>query len=247
MSNPNLLINGDFQVWQRGEEFLNIYSEEGIYCADRWMVRYNDQSELNIVKTDTGLSVSNSIARPCTIAQPLEQDLLNRLAEKTLTLSYGITNDSGYNKHVKQIVVPKEVISITFAFENCGIELNNGDTLNWAKLEVGMIATPSIPRLYGEELFLCQRYYQIVHYPTNFYGSSTAYWRGISFIPMRIVPTVASCEFYNPDATAKYYAKEVFIDNEYVINYIQLAVSATAIKGVICLDAEIYLGEDSVG
>lgn len=33
-SNPNLLINGDFQVWQRGESFSAI--GQNVYTADRW-------------------------------------------------------------------------------------------------------------------------------------------------------------------------------------------------------------------
>lgn len=34
----NLLINGDFGLWQRGPSFTSTFATGGIYCADRWMV-----------------------------------------------------------------------------------------------------------------------------------------------------------------------------------------------------------------
>ena len=42
-----------------------------------------------------------------------------------------------------------------------------------AKLELGNKATPFIPRLYGEELALCQRYYEVTDPDTEFLGSRT--------------------------------------------------------------------------
>ena len=33
--------------------------------------------------------------------------------------------------------------------------------VGWVKLELGSVATPFVPRSYGEELLLSQRYYQI--------------------------------------------------------------------------------------
>jgi hypothetical protein len=48
----NILINGGFEVWQRGLTFTNVSSEQ--YFADRWQV-YKSSSDgaLNISKDDS--------------------------------------------------------------------------------------------------------------------------------------------------------------------------------------------------
>ena len=46
--------------------------------------------------------------------------------------------------------------------------------LTGVQLEVGSVATPFEHRSYGEELALCQRYYQILEIPTNTYGAQYA-------------------------------------------------------------------------
>ena len=43
---PNLLINGDFQIWQRGTNFPN--SKTGGFSADRWKTYTEGQGSLNI-------------------------------------------------------------------------------------------------------------------------------------------------------------------------------------------------------
>jgi len=45
--------------------------------------------------------------------------------------------------------------------------------IQWMKLEIGSVATPLIPRSTGEELALCQRYYQKSYIPGTFPGAST--------------------------------------------------------------------------
>lgn len=45
--------------------------------------------------------------------------------------------------------------------------------IEWVKLELGSKATPFIPRLYGEELALCHRYYEVTDPDTEFLGSRT--------------------------------------------------------------------------
>lgn len=41
-SNPNLLINGNFQVWQRGTSFE---SRTDIYSVDRWILITGEDSK----------------------------------------------------------------------------------------------------------------------------------------------------------------------------------------------------------
>ena len=49
----------------------------------------------------------------------------------------------------------------TITHDRIMLSVSNNDVVNWVKLEVGSVATPFIPRLYAEELALCQRYYEI--------------------------------------------------------------------------------------
>ena len=55
VSNPNLLINGDFQVWQRGTSITT--TSTNTYTADRWSVR---DANMIINKTDYGLKITNN-------------------------------------------------------------------------------------------------------------------------------------------------------------------------------------------
>lgn len=67
--------------------------------------------------------------------------------------------------------------------------------IEWAKLEWGSSATSFIPRLYGEELALCQRYYEVidrVFRTTGFSLDSGAFAIEYPFlVEKRIPPTVA--------------------------------------------------------
>jgi hypothetical protein len=49
-SNPNLLINGDFQVWQRGTSFTFSKDQAIHYHADRWAL-YNTNITINKVES----------------------------------------------------------------------------------------------------------------------------------------------------------------------------------------------------
>ena len=61
---------------------------------------------------------------------------------------------------------------------------DNEFTIEWVKLELGECATPFVPRSYGEELLLSQRYYQI---------HSTNTIPEIDLRPnMRVIPTITT-------------------------------------------------------
>lgn len=150
LSNPNLLINGDFKVWQRGEE-LTVGT--GKYCADRWKI-YCPTGTVQFKKVDNGLkivSVSNNST--LNILQVIEHDerlegvkgIFSYSVNDVITkIPYTLSNSYGTEKHI-------EMKNIA--------ELKTGDVVNWAKFEIGEIATPFVPKTYGEELALCRRYY----------------------------------------------------------------------------------------
>ena len=87
----------------------------------------------------------------------------------------------------------------------------NGGLTEWkiwdVKLEVGSVATPFIARSYGEELLLCQRYYQVIGSSTVFAGrgGSTTVMAAsvIPFVALRASPTfpaTVNCNAYSTTA-----------------------------------------------
>ena len=149
ISNPNLLINGDFQVWQRGTSFTNV--AVGNYQADRWMVVSTDGNYLaTVTKVSDGLRIEQSDAG-CVIRQYIEEDLYNKIKDKTLTMSKSVDGIITIDK-----IKPTNSNGKYF-FE---IGIGRNVTINWIKIEIGSVATPFVPRPYGEELALCQRYYE---------------------------------------------------------------------------------------
>ena len=77
-----------------------------------------------------------------------------------------------------------------------GASTNDDFYITGVQLEVGTVATPFEHRSYGQELSLCQRYYEQLnaelmnyeaYYPSNGYG----HYRGLTFaVPKRAAPTI---------------------------------------------------------
>lgn len=92
-SNPNLLINGDFQVWQRGDRFTGIGK---IFTADRWFIPFiNNDSGNKVEKVKNTSECSSMYAMRLTrqntsgkvqIYQPIEN--YSMYEGKKLTISF---------------------------------------------------------------------------------------------------------------------------------------------------------------
>lgn len=183
LSNPNLLINGGFAVWQRGESFTIPRTGYGAgkYTADRWRVWANADStggNITVTRADDGMHIEADGAGFATYR--FEKAEVKKLSGKTVTLSQSVDG-----------VVSSAVRSFpTTGILNVALPVSG--TINWIKLELGEEATPFVPRSYGEELLACMRYYQntgTVFCP----GYITV--GGVSFtymppVPMRSVPTI---------------------------------------------------------
>lgn len=168
VSNQNLFINGNFQIWQRGESFSVKINDDGTYggyvvTADRWIVGAWSSNLARVYRTDKGLTFTReSSDASIDVFQKLEEETLKSILGKTLTMSYAIEDATGtYQEYMRKIVLDEniEIEPFAIAQEYFCIELQMGCTLIWAKLEVGEVATPFVPRLYAEDLMLCQRYY----------------------------------------------------------------------------------------
>lgn len=141
--NPNLLINGDFKIWQRGEAFER---KSSAYTADRWKCSSSDGTTAGngIFRHENGLEIRLKFHR---IMYTMEdRDFLNILGKK-VTLSWS------YNGVIQSETIIAENPTIFNKIFQPGV-------LNWVKLELGEIATPFVPKSYAEELEDCQRYYE---------------------------------------------------------------------------------------
>ena len=183
LSNPNLLINGGFAVWQRGESFTvpRTGNSAGQYTADRWRVWANaDSAGGNIVvtKVDGGLHVEASGAGIATYR--FEEADAKKLTGKTVTLSRSVDG-----------VVSSETQSFP-ANGTFNVPLPASGTLNWVKLELGGEATPYVPKGYGEELAACMRYYQVTGtvFCAGYANAGTAYASYVPPAPLRTTPTL---------------------------------------------------------
>lgn len=96
-SNPNLLINGDFQVWQRGVSIA--VNKKGTLTADRWTAIY-DSASYTVKKDSVGrLQLVPPSAGKCGIYQKIElnSSIISSLKGNTYTLSFYVLSSSEFN------------------------------------------------------------------------------------------------------------------------------------------------------
>ena len=181
-SRPNLLINPDFAINQRGQES---YTGTG-YGVDRWK-GYQLNTMICTPRSGYGVNLSAPTEATGTGAfyrQIFEDSQLSKLAGRTVTVSFKVSANRGTsNIYVrtmanasnagdtpninsgmtgvvsKTITLPSPLTSLEILFRK-GTGTLNVD-IDWAKLEIGSVATAFSPPSIAEELIKCQRYYQI--------------------------------------------------------------------------------------
>jgi hypothetical protein len=222
----NLIINGGFDVWQRGTSF----SGNNIYTADRWLTINGTTS--SITKQGNGFHWNDTVGTSPT-ASGIEQRIenLHRYVGSigSLTVSFKLTvnrANSGTTKFYmwdydgsnyvsgSEYVLPENsgTYSHTFTVSGasdgdvftCSFWLGNGDyILENVQLELGSVATEFEHRSYGEELALCQRYYYktdtIRYLNLGRYNNNTG--AGLAWwshpVRMRAAPTMATTGTWN--------------------------------------------------
>ena len=187
-SNPNLLINPDFKINQRGlTEYVNT-SSSSTYCVDRWC--HNGTCTLS----DNGLIVSSSgSAWEYGVFQQIVENV--ELTKYTITLQFkanGVVNSVTWipvsNTYSDHRAIIDGDIAVGYArmfFDGAMgriivefiIYQNYQMTIEWVKLEVGPAATQFVPPDPATELLKCQRYYEIMHVATKAL-SPDDYWIG---------------------------------------------------------------------
>lgn len=170
-SNPNLLINPDFKINQRG---ATSYEKQG-YSVDRWKI-------WNVTVTPSsngGITIKNDkYTDSGTFIQVLEN-----ATEGDSTLSCYVTSVSGTVTMVSddnsQVVLKQglNVVHTSKSTKNFTIFLNQGTsiTLKWVKLEQGKVATEFIAPNIAEELTKCNRFFRVLNVYEGFVGA-VSYW-----------------------------------------------------------------------
>lgn len=155
--NQNLLINGNFQIFQRGTSFT-VGTSDWSYTADRWRVK-SLSGNITVSKVADGLKVSGA----CSLQYVLSPNDLEALTGNVVTLSYSINGD--IQQPTTFTISSKTVVNLT---------LSANDVVNWVKLELGSVATPRVIRPFVEELQNCLAYYEVIEGAKNLVSTGTA-------------------------------------------------------------------------
>jgi len=219
----NLIINGAFQIWQRGTSFTN---PNNAYTADR--MKCTGTGTVSLATVNGGMTLTGNI----TVRYIMENIDYAQLDGKTLTLSYRFNGNVVADTFVADLT--------TCPVDGGGRRVFNispgAGTLSWIKLETGNDATPFIPRRIAEELALCQRYYETAPSPLfSIPVSSPSWFPGLTFkVTKRSTPTTIIRDGANINQIAvQQYATGLPAS----LNITTISVNASGIHGFNVADA----------
>ena len=188
-SNPNLLLNSNFKVDQRGRGTYTNNTTKPTYTLDRWM-----SINTEVVYNVDGTATITSLATTDTSAW--FKQILEHAINDTCTLSCNITAVTGsaylYN-HANGKKIVKGLNTVTLSYlKEASIELKQGAsiTIEWIKLEKGSKATAYVAPNYANELQRCMMYYNVVNTSLNGYFTTQMYVGCETVLNMRTKPTV---------------------------------------------------------
>jgi len=188
-SNPNLLLNSNFRVDQRGRGTYTNNATKPMYTLDRWVsintkVAYNNGGTVTITSLAT------------TDTSSWFKQILEHAINDTCTLSCNITAVTGnaylYNQtNGKKIVKGFNTVTLS-SLKEASIELKQGAsiTIEWIKLEKGSKATAYVAPNYADELQRCMMYYNVVNTPLHGYFTTQMYIGCEALANMRTKPTI---------------------------------------------------------
>lgn len=190
-SNPNLLLNSNFRVDQRGYGTYSNNTTKPTYTLDRWM-SINAKVVYNIDGTVTITSLAT------TDASAWFKQILAHAVDAMCTLSCYITAVTGnaylYNQANGEKIVKglNTVVISSPSLKGASIELKQGAsiTIKWIKLEKGSKATTYVAPNYAEELQKCMMYYNKLQTSLNGYFTTQTYVSSDTALNMRTKPTI---------------------------------------------------------
>lgn len=202
---PNLLVNGDFHCWQRGEA-VNLARNTGGYTADMWycenkrtdsemqVYKVHENASNDIVKQyyalyGSGISALGMNSLRVHYRMPIEE--AEKYNGKTVTLSYSL------NKQIT--VIQSYVFDITEqdrtnGYVECFYLLMSAEqVLNWVRLDEGNIAYQHIPEDHAIALARCREWlYALVGENLVGYVGSTGnlYIQDLNLTNLKNTPSV---------------------------------------------------------
>ena len=243
-SNPNLLINPNFKINQRGQATYETSGASQIYSADRWRLgrgKVTVNSDGTVTVTATGGTTNEEGYYQQYLENAISGDYTVSMEVISVSGAVRIAIDGAW-KNIKSGLNVFHGITGTGAV---GLQLANGAsiTLKWVKLEQGSIATPFVAPNIAEELIKCKGFYKSIEFTEVFYSGtkSTEYIFSYVIQNMRIKPTATSNikDHYGLSAW-----KTTVNDNNNGLTVKAVVTSSMVgdcnIGGIVKLDAEIY-------
>lgn len=237
LSNPNLLINPDFKINQRGKTSYEVSGFD--YTVDRWRV----SSSKVTVSESGGITILSSGSAGSWFTQKLEKEL-----EGIATLSIKVSNINGRislsSPSNNLFITSPGVYSITLSDItefNMFLDPNTSVTIEWTKLEKGSIATPFVAPNPAEELIKCQRYYvKTVGELRAFSNAGTSFGVTVNLpTTMRTKPTISTNNIHSYNVSS--IDTEIKNDNSAIFVYgTSKNQDSTVVYCMVICDAEIY-------
>ena len=241
----NLIINGNFDVWQRGTSSSGTTSS-GYQSADRWYFNASgatyttSQQTFTLGQTDVPYNPRYFLRFAVTGADDNagvwhKIEDVRKSSGQTVTLSFWAKYNSdspsstinlkfiqnfGTGGSPSSQVTVIETIRLydvwtkyevqhtftslsgkTLGSDNnswFGLEISNGTNETWdmdlaqVQLELGKVATPFEHRSYGEELALCQRYYEVLYADSEAAANVSAFTTTAAYGHMKMQPKRAA-------------------------------------------------------
>jgi len=193
LSNRNLLINNDFRIWQRGTIH---YGGAGnwSYTADRWQAGYTATTEKIISGLKMTIGSNTTGNQLFQIIENIDDAFQRNSDTYTATIKFKAPVGVTAELYVKNwgngwadlfsgsVAATGEEQTLTISGSSSALVsggnpyfsmLFSGSTTGQiievydTQLEVGDTATPFEHRSYGQELALCQRYYEQIDYSAS--------------------------------------------------------------------------------
>ena len=242
-SNPNLLINPNFKINQRGQATYETSGASQIYSVDRWRLgkgKVTVNSDGTVTVTATGGTTNEEGYYQQYLENAISGDYTVSMEVISVSGAVRIAIDGAW-KNIKSGLNVFHGITGTGAV---GLQLANGAsiTLKWVKLEQGSVATPFVAPNIAEELIKCKRFYNCFEFTQVFYSSA----KGVEYIFSYIIQNMRTTPTAIPDISDKYglsnWEVTVKNNNELTVKAVATAnlVGDCNIGGTVKLDAEIY-------
>lgn len=214
-SNPNILVNANFQVNQRQKSGYSSNASSHIYTVDRWCFSKMANSTCAITSNKITLK-SSGTARIDFFMQYVANPSFYSGKTVTLSVKYqnltgkfgiGIRDGSVFSKTdwttaSSGTLVLTKTIQSSCTKLSCELLKENTTAISVeilsAKLELGTVATPFVQRTYDEDFQLCKPYFLRLKASSNYSifatGISYSATKAIFLMPhkMRAAPTLTT-------------------------------------------------------